>query len=76
MSCLVDHILHIIGIGEFDALSGTGILVLGLVQDDGTTVGDLVFGYELVDICDVAIASVSAEVAYVTGFPNCPLTCR
>lgn len=42
-SSRVHHILHVLGV-ELLAIGETGVFVLGLVQDDGTAIGDLGFG--------------------------------
>lgn len=53
IASLVLDILHIVTIGEIHSAASTGVFVLGLVEDDRTAVGDLVFGDGLRDVSDV-----------------------
>jgi hypothetical protein len=53
IASLINDILHVIGVWEGHAFTA-GVLVLGLVQNDGAAVGDLMLGDNLADIGDIA----------------------
>lgn len=56
-TCVPELLLNdspIVLVGEFDVVGGTGVLVLGLEENDGAAVGDLGLGDNLSDRAGVA----------------------
>lgn len=53
-SSRVHHILHVLGV-ELLAIGETGVFVLGLIQDDGTAIGDLGFGKGSCNVGSIAV---------------------
>ena len=54
LASLVNDILEILGVRERLAVA-EAVFVLGLVENDGSTVGDLSLGNNAADICHVAV---------------------
>lgn len=63
LASLVDDILEILGVGERLAVT-EAVFVLRLVENDGSTVGDLSLGNNAADICHVAILVSSLSIEY------------
>lgn len=57
LASLVNNILEVVRVRELFAVDGPSVLVLGLVEDDGSAVGNLGFGNRGGNVGNVANSS-------------------
>lgn len=55
ITSLVFNVLHVHRVGELDTAAATSVLILGLIQDNWTAIGNLVLGNRCSDMRNVAV---------------------
>lgn len=55
VSGLVDHVLEIFAVREFLAAAGSTVFIFWLIQNNGTTFGNLILGDQVGDVGNIAV---------------------
>lgn len=55
ITSLVFNVLHVHRVGKLDTAAATSVLILGLIQDNRTAIGNLILGNGCSDVRNVAV---------------------